>query len=212
MRQQSIAVLPPPSTMTRRPIFSTWPNETDGEPLDADMDVLGRFLAAGNVEFAAARRAAADEDRIVVFAEQLLQAVDALAALELDAEVEDVVGFLVDHGIRQAEFRDLASASCRRPWGRNRTRCSDSRAGRDRAPPQAKRDRRRPAQCACRSSGPGCGMRCVTSSLKSAATRLRRQIATGLSSTRPRRQAGSHGRSQVRPRIPGNTFDLQLIM
>ena len=28
----------------------------------------------------------------------------------------------------------------------------------------------------------------------------------------PRRQAGSHGRSQVRPRIPGNTFESQLIM
>jgi hypothetical protein len=32
-------------------------------------------------------------------------------------------------------------------------------------------------------------------------------MATGLPSMRPRRQAGSHGRSQVRPRIPGNTFD-----
>ena len=30
------------------------------------------------------------------------------------------------------------------------------------------------------------------------------------SSTRPRRQAGSHGRSQVRPRMPGKTFDSQL--
>ena len=50
------------------------------------------------------------------------------------------------------------------------------------------------------------------SSLLSAATRFRRQIATGSSSTRPRRQAGSHGRSQVRPRIPGKTLDFQLIM
>jgi hypothetical protein len=50
------------------------------------------------------------------------------------------------------------------------------------------------------------------SSLKSAATRLSRQIATGSFSMRPRRQAGSHGRSQVRPRIPGNTLDRQLIM
>ena len=45
-----------------------------------------------------------------------------------------------------------ATASCRRPSGRNRTRCSDSRAGRGRAPPQARQDRRRPARCACRSS------------------------------------------------------------
>ena len=28
VRQQSIAVLPPPSTMTRRPILSMWPKET----------------------------------------------------------------------------------------------------------------------------------------------------------------------------------------
>jgi len=62
------------------------------------------FLAAGDIEFAAARRAAADEDRIVIFGEQLLHAVDAVAALEFDAEVEDVVGLLVDHGVRQAEI------------------------------------------------------------------------------------------------------------
>ena len=78
-----------------------------GQPVDADVDIGGGFLAAGNVELAAARRAGADEDRVVVFAEQLLQAVDALTALELDAEIEDVVGFLVDHRIRQAEFRNL---------------------------------------------------------------------------------------------------------
>ena len=36
--------------------------------------------------------------------------------------------------------------------------------------------------------------------------------ATGSSSTRTRRQAGSHGRSQVRPSIPGNTFECQLTM
>ncbi len=53
--------------MTRRPIFSTWPNETDGEPFDADVDVGGGFLAAGDLELAAARRAGADEDRVVIF-------------------------------------------------------------------------------------------------------------------------------------------------
>ena len=62
-----------------------------GQPVDADMDVLGRFLAAGNVEVAAARRAAADEDRVEIFGEQRLQAVDALAADELDADIEDVI-------------------------------------------------------------------------------------------------------------------------
>ena len=135
VRQQSIAVLPPPSTITRLPIFSMWPNETlESQSMPIWM-LAGCFLAAGNVEFAAARRAGADEDRVVILGEQLLHALDAMTALELDAEVEDVVGLLVDHGIGQAEFRDLASASCRRPWGRHRTRCSDSRAARDRAPP-----------------------------------------------------------------------------
>ena len=65
------------------------------------------LLAAGNLELAAARRAGTDKDRVVIFGQQLLQAVDAMAALELDAEVEDVIGFLVDDGIRQAEFRNL---------------------------------------------------------------------------------------------------------
>ena len=69
-RQQSIAVLPPPSTITRLPMRSIWPNETDGQPVDADMDVGGRFLPAGNVEIAAARRAGADEDRVEILGEQ----------------------------------------------------------------------------------------------------------------------------------------------
>ena len=72
------------------------------------MDIGGGFLAAGDVELAAARRAGADEDRVVILGEQLLQAVDAMAALELDAEVEDVIGLLVDHRVRQAEFWNLA--------------------------------------------------------------------------------------------------------
>jgi hypothetical protein len=42
--------------------------ETRGQPVDADMDVGGGFLAARHVEVAAARRAAADEHRVVAFA------------------------------------------------------------------------------------------------------------------------------------------------
>ncbi len=78
-----------------------------GQPVDADMDVLGRFLAAGNVEIAAARRAGADEDRVPAFRQQRLHAVDAFAAAEFDAEAEDVAGLLVDDAVGQAEFRDL---------------------------------------------------------------------------------------------------------
>src|SRR5208282_1827332 len=78
-----------------------------GQPVDADMDVLSRFVATGDVEVAAARRAAADENRVKPFGQQRLHAVDALAADKGDAEIEDVVAFLVDHAFRQAEFRNL---------------------------------------------------------------------------------------------------------
>ena len=54
------------------------------------------------------------------------------------------------------------------------------------------------------------GRRSTSGSRWSAATRIRRQMATGFPSTRVRRQAGSQGRSQVRPRMPGKTFERQL--
>src|ERR1700733_2216715 len=78
-----------------------------GEPVDADVNVLGRFLAAGDVEIAAARRAAAHEDRVKVLREQPLHTVAAVAAVKFDAEVENVTAFFVDHAFRQTEFRDL---------------------------------------------------------------------------------------------------------
>jgi hypothetical protein len=56
------------------------------------------------------------------------------------------------------------------------------------------------------------GMNGRMSPLWSAATRFSRQIATGFSSVRTLRQAGSQGRSQVRPRMPGNTLESQLSM
>ncbi len=102
-----MAVLPPPSTTTRLPIFAGVAERHRGEPVDADMDVLGRFLAAGNVEVAPARRAGADEDRVEVLGQQRLHAVDAGAAAEFDAEIEDVAAFLVDDAVGQTEFRDL---------------------------------------------------------------------------------------------------------
>src|ERR1041385_7829634 len=77
--------------------------------MDADVDVLGRFLAARNVEIAPARRARADENRVPGLAEQRLHAVGAGAAAEFDAEIEDVTAFLVDDAVGQTEFRDLAA-------------------------------------------------------------------------------------------------------
>ena len=80
-----------------------------GQPVDADMDIGGGFVTAGNGQVAAARRAATDEDRVVVIVQQRLQAVDPLAEPHLHAEVGDVADFLVDDVFGEAEFRDLAA-------------------------------------------------------------------------------------------------------
>ena len=71
VRQQSMAVLPPPSTMTRLPIFVVWPKDTDDSQSMPMWMLAAPSLRPGNVEVAAARRAGADEDRVVAFAEQL---------------------------------------------------------------------------------------------------------------------------------------------
>src|SRR5262249_49360891 len=67
------------------------------QPIDADVDVLGSFLAAGNVKIAPARRAAANKDRVIVLGEQHFETVNALAAGKFNAEVKDVLAFLVEH-------------------------------------------------------------------------------------------------------------------
>ena len=80
-----------------------------GEPVDADMNVARRLPPPGNVEVAPARRAAADENRIVAFADQRLEAVDPPLGYELAAGRERVADFLVDGFVGQAELRDLAA-------------------------------------------------------------------------------------------------------
>src|SRR3954467_8537086 len=77
--------------------------------MDADVNIGGSFLAARNVELASARRAGADEHRVPALRQQRLEAVDALAADEFDAEPEDVVALFVDHALRQPEPRDLGA-------------------------------------------------------------------------------------------------------
>src|SRR5262249_23067957 len=78
-----------------------------GQPVDADMDVLGCFPAAGNIEVASARRAGAHKDSVEILGEQLAESVDPLAGAELDAEIENIAAFLVNDGLRQAEARNL---------------------------------------------------------------------------------------------------------
>ena len=49
--------------------------ESDGfQPIDADVDAIG-IVTAGDVEFLAARRAGADEDRVEALGQQRLHAV-----------------------------------------------------------------------------------------------------------------------------------------
>src|SRR5262245_17934942 len=71
------------------------------------MDVLRRFLAAGNIEVAPPWCPRADEYRVPALGQQRLQAVNPLAGAEFNSEVKNVAAFLVDDGIRQTEFRNL---------------------------------------------------------------------------------------------------------
>ena len=225
LRQQSIAVLPPPSTITRLPILRGMAEGDAGQPVDADVDVLGRFPAPGQVEIAPARRAAADEDGVVAAAvagEQGLEAVDALAGRASRCP---------DRGCSRPPRRSPTRAggtwesgcgSCRRRARRRRRSRIRSPAAPGRARRSATPGPRPPARCACRSSAARAwagGAGCRPSDRRRRASGDRSppvppsrsgRPRRGPSSTRPRRQAGSQGRSQVRPRIPGKTFDCQL--
>src|ERR1700741_5685458 len=71
------------------------------------MDVRGGFLAAGDVEFASARRAATDKDGVIIFGNQRLHAVDAVAEPQLRLEIGDVADFLIEHAFGQTELGNL---------------------------------------------------------------------------------------------------------
>src|SRR5204862_5737263 len=79
------------------------------QPVDADVDVRPRLVAAGEVEVASARRAAADEHGVVALAEQRLHGIDTLPAAKLDAQIQDVTDFFIDHRFGQTEFGNLAA-------------------------------------------------------------------------------------------------------
>ncbi len=198
-----MAVLPTPMISTFSPIESSVAEGDGLQPVDADVNAIG-IVTAGNVEFLAARRAAADEDRVEAFGQQRLHALDGRVVADLDAHVEDLVDLVRQHALGQAERRDVGAHQAaglvvlfeHDDFVAERHQVvRDGERGRPRADA---------ARCACRFSWLGIlGRRSVMSPRRSAATRLRRQMATGLPSTRPRRQAGSQGRSQVRPRIAG---------
>ena len=79
------------------------------QPVDADVNILRRLLAAGDIQVASARRAAANHYRVVALTEQCGEAVDARAAPEFDAHIKDVADLLVDHRFRKSKLRDLAA-------------------------------------------------------------------------------------------------------
>src|SRR5207302_2738584 len=64
-----------------------------GQPVDADMDVGGGLLPAGDHELAAARRARADKHRVPAFREQRLHAADVMPEAGLDPHLEDQAAF-----------------------------------------------------------------------------------------------------------------------
>src|SRR6516164_3194782 len=92
------------------------PEGDRGQPIDSDMDVGSGFLAARDIEVTTARGARTDEDRVPVPGKQRFEALDACAAAKLDSQVEDIIAFLVDNGLRQAESGDLRAdhAACLR--------------------------------------------------------------------------------------------------
>ena len=77
------------------------------QPVDADVDLRSRLLAARKVEVAPARCAAAHENGVVTLPHQLGHRLDALLRNKVHAHVQDVSGLLVDHGFGQPEARDL---------------------------------------------------------------------------------------------------------
>ena len=77
------------------------------QPVDADVDVGRRRFAAGQLEILAARRAAADEHRVVALIQQRTHALDALTQPQIDAHVDDVADLLIQHLVGEPERGDV---------------------------------------------------------------------------------------------------------
>ena len=80
------------------------------EPGDADVDIGGTFLPAGQVQFFALWRARSDEDGIeALFFEELAHRLDAMAKAQVHAHINDDSDLLVDHRPGQAERGDVGA-------------------------------------------------------------------------------------------------------
>src|SRR5687768_7339891 len=74
------------------------------------MDIGCSLLTSGQIEITAAWRPGADEYRVVILGEDTGEAIDALPETCLDATyAENIADLFVDHRLRQAEARDLAT-------------------------------------------------------------------------------------------------------
>ena len=187
-----------------------------GQPVDADMDIGARFLAAGNFQLAAARRAAADEDGVIIFRQQRLHASRSsrpAAVPAADRGCNSTSSSSTVSGRRNfgiwvrimppavvVAVIEHAGIAERQQIARHRQRGG---AGADQRHALAVFRGRR-----CRHAVANIVLVVGGDALQAADGDRLAFLVT--SSTRPRRQAGSQGRSQVRPRIPGNTLECQL--
>src|SRR5271154_5484052 len=78
-----------------------------GEPVNANVDVRPGLASTRYFEVAAARRAAADENRVVAFAHEAFQTVDATLRNELTAGRQRVTDLFVDHIVGQPKLGNL---------------------------------------------------------------------------------------------------------
>ena len=108
LRQQSIAVLPPPSTMTRLPIRVTWPNETD-DSQSMPMWMLRRGLAAAGDRRGRGRAARPSRRRPRPSFRRAARCIESMRVPPRNStpSLQHVAGLLVDHLLGQAKARDL---------------------------------------------------------------------------------------------------------
>ena len=78
-----------------------------GQPVNADMNVGSRLLAARHLKVASPWCATANKNGIKVLRHQGFQGIDPLATLEFHTQVQDITRFLVNHRFRQSEAGDL---------------------------------------------------------------------------------------------------------
>ena len=77
------------------------------QPIDADVDLVGRVPAARQIEFLAPRCARPDEHGVPALFEHRGHALDRMARAKIHAHVEDHVDLLVQNARRQPELRDV---------------------------------------------------------------------------------------------------------